>query len=109
MIDVLIYILVGAGAFFFGWKLREAYAKYIVMKYYDELEKMAGQVKNDIVHVDVSQHGESFLVHNNKTGQFLAQGASFNDAVNNLYKAFPNKVFTANSDAIKSMKSHDTI
>lgn len=109
MIDILIFIIVAVVAFGLGWRLRETYAKHILMQYYDQIEKIASEAKSNVIHVEITQHGESFLIHDCQTGKFLVQGSSFDDAVKALYNTYPGKLFTADPTVVKTLKNNDAV
>jgi hypothetical protein len=102
-IDFLIAIAGAVTMFYAGWSshrwlIRRAVARY--QRYVDQIEQ---KVQQHIVPVEITQHGDQFLVHNKRTGEFLAQGTTHQQISDKLRQAFPDIVFVASPDNINDV------
>lgn len=81
-------VIIAVVAFVLGWKLREYRAMMIVRAV--EKHMMENPVpKIKLLHVVISNHDSVFIAHNAATNQFLLQGASYKDVIDQLKTEYP--------------------
>ena len=80
-----------------GWIACEWHAEYQIKRlfrlYGEQLEN--DKSNTNIVLVEISKVGDTFLVHNQQTGEFLTQGKDHSEITKQLSKLNPNVVFSA--------------
>jgi len=86
MIETLLFL----GGFYAGWKLREYRAMMIVRA----IEKRLMQDTTptiQLLHAKIEEHNGVFTAHNAVTNQFLLQGTSYKDVINQLTEQYPDR------------------
>lgn len=83
-----------------GWKYREITAFQAVRKYQQQL---ANAAMEKTVFISVSKLEDQFLVHNQETGEFLAQGTTHEEIRSLLNKRYPDRVFVADPKNLREV------
>lgn len=105
MIEVVILIASIIASFFVGaragWAARERAAKKFVYNY---MQQAAEEAKDNVVRIIVTREGSQFFVHNESSGEFLAQGTNHKDIAGVLNSRFPDKTFIATPENLESVE-----
>ena len=108
MTDLLLIILFAlANGFVAGWYTREWHAKRVVTRFHDAMNQ---ELAKHYCHISISEDQGTYLVHNAKTGEFMAQGRTHSEISDVLNKRFPGMFFTADADDLRKIGyKHDTL
>lgn len=103
--DFLLYIILAVVAFYAGWHLRGVILLANLAVNPDRVIKMLEQIKKineaeakgeefqDSIEIESEQVGNVWYAYAKESGQFLAQGNSFEDAVKTACDLYPEKTF----------------
>lgn len=103
--DLLIFLIFVFGILV-GWKLREWAAVRAVnnmIRMAEEIEHTEKEQEDTVLQIKVEQHENMFLVYNEDSGDFMAQGNTFEDAQEALIKRYPNNKFIIKEDNARAM------
>jgi ectoine hydroxylase-related dioxygenase (phytanoyl-CoA dioxygenase family) len=68
-----------------------------------QIEEMAQQIKEQIIHVDIEKHGNMFYLYEKDTNRFIAQGTSFDEVKENCEARFKGKSVVGNEDQMNQL------
>lgn len=106
---LLLVAVVGAVSFWFGWKTREFYALRYIRRLRDQALELAADIPPPTM-IQVTKEGETFLIHDQKTGEFLAQGTSHKEITKVLNDRFPQRTFIAQPANLREVGyDHDSL
>jgi hypothetical protein len=110
MIELLTVVLIAcAGSFWGGWKYREYVARQNIQMYQDLLEGIIKESKARTIEIKVDKHADSILVYDKQTNEFLVQGKTHTEVLENLSKRFPGTLFVADDATLKEFNYHERI
>lgn len=76
-----------------GWHLRESFARWQLAQLTQQIQDGLPKIKS--IPIKISKIGDMIYVHNESTGQFMAQGTTHEEISEKIVKMFPNTVFLA--------------
>lgn len=111
MMEILTLIFVAIVFFHAGYKVREIVAKQTIKRFQedlaDDLEELQTQFKEVFVNLKVEQHGESLFLYDFATSQFICQGKTRTEVLQNFHKIYPNKKGLIHDGIEIWRKAHD--
>lgn len=104
MEDIIGYLVVVFFAFWLGWKIRGVIMLAAMSEHPEKIIKMLEEIKTinknetvpvgpNSVEVEPAHVGATWYAYAKETGQFLAQGATLEEALKSASLRFPNKTF----------------
>lgn len=108
---VLIVCIVSAASFYAGIFYREWVAKKRLKDYISALSYLEEEIKKNTVSITITKEDDSFLVHREDNGEFLAQGKTHAEIKGILESRFPYITFVALPSHMKNIgyKTDDTL
>lgn len=97
----ILHLLAG---FVVGWAISKIIIGYFEAKnkvLEAELTSLAEKIKESIIHVDIEKHGSVFYLYEKDTGNFIAQGACFEEISKHCKERFKNKSVVASEEQIE--------
>jgi uncharacterized membrane-anchored protein YhcB (DUF1043 family) len=94
-------IIVG---FAVGWvitKLIQGYLEAKNLMLEAELDSLTKTIKESMIHVDIEKHGSVFYLFEKSTGNFIAQGTSFEEISKHCKERFKNKSVVASEEQME--------
>ena len=101
--DIILLLLAFAIGYVIGWMLqgRKLLRNLLsnpdnmirLLEAYKQAEAVDNEAKTGVTEVAVEQHNDTYFLYAKSTNEFLGQGASLEEALNDLRLRFPNKVF----------------
>lgn len=94
-------ILLGATIFFiwFGWHMREQYAKYRMHKFLEHvMHNEEDELPDNYIRVIIEKHNDTFFVYEEDNKTFLAQATTKEDLDKSLRARFPGKMFAVKEE-----------
>lgn len=104
MIELIVFTVVWAVAFVFGWTAREKYAERRLNQLLDETQNhIAKSISENLIRIEIERHNNRFYVYDMKDKSFLAQGTDQSEVEQILMERFPGKRFAATQDNLNEM------
>jgi hypothetical protein len=76
-----------------GWNLRERYAKRMLGMIAQQFEEQVQQQTENLKHIIIEKHKDTFFVYEKESNTFMAQGNSRDELEEVLKKRFPDTRF----------------
>lgn len=103
---LIVFIMVAAIAFLFGWKAREWQATRIMNKFSEQYaNNLVESFKKDVVDITVEHTDGSFFVYNRTDGTYLAHAESKTKLEDILCEKFPGKMFNATPEDLEKLNT----
>lgn len=93
-------VVVGA---ILGWEGREYKAKRRVQAYQNLIEEYTTLIQDNTVLVEISKEGDTFIVHNADTKEFMGQANSQEELTALLRERYPDKFLEATRENMKAV------
>lgn len=99
----IITIAVAVISFYAGWRMREKAATWALAKMRSQLADVVDKLTTEVA---IEERNDVYFVYNKSTGEFLAQGSSYDEVTSILKTRYPNSVFVATTIPEKLRKDH---
>jgi hypothetical protein len=99
VVTIIVYL---AGAVH-GWNLRERYAKRLLGMIAKQVEEQIEQETQNLTHIVIEKHNDTFFVYDKETNRFMAQGTTKDEVEEVLKQRFPEKRFACSEKILHEM------
>ena len=86
-----------------GWHLRERFAKRMLGMLVKQVEEHEQQEAENLTHIIIEKHNDTFFVYDRDTKTFMAQGNTKDEVEEVLKKRFPDKRFACSEKILHEM------
>lgn len=106
MENLFSYILFALAFFILGWKLREVYAKMMLARLHNAVEKVIEQKQNekkDVINATIEKHDGHLFIYKQEDGSYLAHAENKNKLTDMLHEKFPGKMFNVSQEDLEKL------
>ena len=88
---------------FIGWQLREYVARRHIKRIVDQVESSIDEQEDERIRIDIEKYNDMFLVYDQETGAFMAQGKDGQEISKRLAERYPHKIFAASEEDLSKV------
>lgn len=105
MQEIFLYTIIGVIGVLLGWKFREIYANYIMLKLVNKMiAAEMDNLKNRIIDVKIEVDKGEFFVYRIDDGSYIAHAQTKNSLEKILNEKFPDKIFNATAKDLRKLE-----